>query len=262
MGKRNRTRRPRTESSEKPQRKNLPLLKFEEFSSAVLQELVASLPLTFSCEDLVKELHTYLDYSVKEIRLRGKVKLRVKGIDLPKYFNPPHTGENFEILEQSDFKEVEPLYTDRNLTMLDEPMQRLRTKAGQLSINWNVAAPVVRRLADRLAPGKRPPGVIRGELGEQIVRELTRIRDDKRNFQSFEELASAYPAFEVVRILKYKPFDDEDHANIIRPYKWGRIATFAAGLLQRYFKRKPDTIKSYRKQYNQWLKHQAVENSR
>jgi hypothetical protein len=263
MGKRNRTVRAEAGNDEEPRRrKSLPLLQFEEFCSTVLQELVARLPPAFPREDFVQELHRYLDYSVKEVCLRGKVKLRVKAIDLPKYFSPPHTGENFEILEQPDFKEVEPLLTDENLTLLDEPMQRLRAKAGSLSINWTIAASVVGRLADRFTHEKRSPGVVRGEFGAKIVQELTRIRDDKRKFQGFEELASAYPTFEVVRMLTYKRFDVEDREHMIRPYQWERVATYAAGLLERYFKKKPDTIKNDRKQYSRWLKNQSTENSR
>lgn len=95
MSKRKTPRKVINRTGDGPGRKSLPLLTFEEYATTVLQDLFSSLPIAFVCEDLIREIHVYLDHSVKNIRLRGKLKMKVKAIDLPKYFNPPHTGENF-----------------------------------------------------------------------------------------------------------------------------------------------------------------------
>lgn len=151
------------------------------------------------------------------------------------------------------------MYTDENLTMLEEPIQLLRKRASELSVDWDSAAFIVKRVANKFGPDERPPGVKRGELGERIIQELKRIRDDKRKFQGFEELENIYPTFEVIRILRQKPFDSEDRNLLIRPNEWGRPTTYAAGILQRYFNKKPDTIKKDRKQFHAWARRHSPE---
>jgi hypothetical protein len=249
----------RTKTSEGPGRKSLPLLTFEEYATTLLQALFARLPIAFTHKDLIREIHTYLDYSVKEIRLRGKFRMRVKAIDFPRYPNPPHWGENNEILEQTDFKDAELLYTDENLTSLEKPMQLLRKKSGELSIGWDRAVSVVRRVVDKFGLEGRTLGVRRGEFGVQIIQELTRILEDKRKFRTFDELERDYSYFQVVQIFRSKPFDEEDRDLLIQPNRWGRLETYAAGILQRYFNKKPDTIKKDRKQFNPWARHHASE---
>jgi hypothetical protein len=259
MNKRKKPRTVETNTAGKSRRKSLALLMFEEYAATILREFVENLPLAFTREDLLQEIHTCLDHSIKEIRLRGKIRMRVKAIDLPKYFNPPHTGEKFEILEQADFKQAEPLYTDKNLTMLDEPMQRLRRKAGELSIGWDAAVSVVKKVSQKIGPDVRPASVQRGEFGELIIQDLIRIRDGGRKFRSFEELERTYEKLEVVRMIKTKYFDQGDRDLLTRPNQWGRVMTYAAGLLVKYFEKSLHTIRQDRKRFNAWKKLQKPE---
>jgi hypothetical protein len=252
----------RTKTGEAPERKSLPLLKFEEHATTVLRDLFASLPIAFTHEDLIREIRSYLDLSVKEIRLRGKLRMKVKAIDFPKYPNPPHWGENNEILEQADFKDAERLYIDENLITIEEAMQLLRAKVRKLSISWDFAVPIIKKIADKCGPDARPASVQRGEFGEHIIQELRRIREGKLKLQSFEELESAYPRYEVVRILKNKAFDQEDRVLLTQPNQWERVVTYATGILARHFKKSQHTIKQDRKQFSAWARDQAPQKHR
>jgi len=200
--------------AETPSRKNLPLLVFEEFANGVFQESVAALPFGFTREDFVRELRTYLEYSSKQIQLTGRFK--VKAIDIGRYYDPQkHPG----LLEQADFKKwAEPLLTDDNLRMLDSPMQSLRKRAGELSIDWPTAALVLRRVSDKFLPDQRSQAIKRGEFCEQIIAELKRTRETKSQFRTFEDLERLYPNYEVLRILKHPRFDSQDRDLLVSPF--------------------------------------------
>ncbi len=232
-------------------RKDLPSLMFEESARTVLQDLVTKLPPAFTRDDLVREIHTYLDYSEKKIKLRGRPSLRVQAMEIGSaYFNPPYVGENWELLQQPDFKRwAEPLLTDGNLLILDQPMQLLRKRAIELGIVWSVAAPIVGRVADDLRPDHRTEGIRRGEFSEGVIGELKRIREARREFRTFEDLERIYPNFEVVRVLKHPPFDSEDRELLASPNQWERVVTYATGILSRYFKKSIHTIRQDRKQF-------------
>jgi hypothetical protein len=217
---------------------------FEQSVKGVLQESVAVLPVAFTRDDFVREIHTYLEYSGKPIRLTSRFK--VNAIDVPRYYDPQRYPE---LLKQTDFRQwAEPLLADVNLRMLDPPRQKLRKLAVDLAIDWNAATSVIRRAADQLRPGQRPVAIQRGEFCERIIEELRRIREGQKGFRTFEELERIYPNYEVVHILK-DPLESEDRKTLASPNHWERVVTYASGILERYFEKSEHTIRQDRKRF-------------
>ena len=237
----------RTKVQEGARHASLLLATFEEFANNFVRELVDKLPRSFAREDLVQILHAYLDFSVRKIQLGGRFPLKVRVIDIFRYYDPEKYPALFE---QRDFRRwAEPWLTDGNLTMLDEPMQKLRKRAGEMGIDWSVAAPIVGKVSDRYRPDQRPVAVQRGEFCEQVIGELRRIRECKSEFRTYEELERIFPSYEVVRVLKHLPFDSDDREMLASPNRWERTVTYANGILHRYYGKSLHTIRQDRKRF-------------
>jgi hypothetical protein len=247
-------------SLERSVRKSLPLLEFEEFAKEVLRERFSKLPYAFTADDLAKEVQTYLDYSVKKIQLGGKVPMKVYAMDIERYYDPQR---HIDLFEQPDFRQwAEPLLTDANLSALGETMQKMRERAGQLGIDWSLAAPIVGKVADRYRPDQRPATVQRGEFCEQVIEELRRIREREREFGTFEDLERICPDYGVVRILKHSPFDSEDRVLLASPNRWERVVTYASGILEKYYRKSPHTIRQDRKRFKSSIRTSRTYNNR
>jgi hypothetical protein len=261
MTKRSKTRRVGTRNEAKAaptpvgasERKSLPLLTLEDFARTILQAEVKKLPPKFTRDDLAREIQTYLNLSMKTLRLKGKFPKMIQAVDIHRYFHKPHVGQNFEIIEEPDFKEsAEPLLIDDNLSMLNELLQRMRQRAGELGITWNMAASVIAKVADELRPDQRPEGVRRGEFCERIIEELGRIRANKGAYKTFEDLELMYPTFEVIRIIRRSTFDEDDRELLASPNQWGRVVTYATGILSKYLNKSESTIAQNRKHFKKY----------
>src|SRR5262249_34611196 len=152
--------------SEPLERKNLPLLKFEETVGAVIADFAKNLPNSFTRCDLASEIELYLDHARQRIRLpRGAGRRDVRAIDIDNYLVPRFAGENFELTNQEDFKRAgEPLLTDDNFLMLGDMMKSLIRCSSELGLSWNQAEMAIRQVAGKLRPDKRPDIVVKGDF--------------------------------------------------------------------------------------------------
>jgi len=229
-------------------RKGLPLLIFEHSASVAIKEFAAKLPPTFTQHELAQIIDEYLDLSVKKIQLEGRFRQKVVAIDIEKVYDPKKYPD---LLEQDDFRQrAEPLFVDDNFLMLNPLMQSIKDKAREIGIAWDIAAPIISRVADKMRPDQRPESVKRGELCERIIAEMKEIRAHHTEFRTFEELEHRFPDFLTSRMLKGGAFDSEDQDLLAHPNQWESPIVHVYGLLKKRFHvNSNETIKKYRKAY-------------
>jgi len=241
----------------KTERKNLPLLKFEESVRALITDFARTLPTTFTGEDLAREIDLYLDHASKTIRLPVGGRRQIRTMEIGKHLDPRFAGRDFELLNQDDFKQwAEPLLTDDNFLILDAPMQALRKRSSELGLDWARAETTIRTVAGEFRPDDRSERVKRGDLCERVISEVKEIRRRRADFRSFEELEPIFPGYQTVRFLKSRPFDAEDRDTLAHPNRWETTPlVYAYGLLKRSFDVSSDhTITKYRKTFKAYSK--------
>jgi hypothetical protein len=206
-------------SAERSERKNLPLLTFEEKAEKVLLDFTKDLPSSFTCDDLATEIDRYLELAGQRIRLpQGAGRREVLAIDIEGYLERKFAGEDYALYDQDDFKRsAEVLLTDDNFPMLSGKIKLLHSCARTLGLSWDQTESGIRKAADKLRPDKRPELVRRGEFCERVLSELKEIRRRRAEFQGFPELLALFPNFETIRVLKGPPFDAEDRDEIAHP---------------------------------------------
>lgn len=104
--------------------------------------------------------------------------------------------------------------------------------------------------------------VERGRFCDQVVEELRIIRQHCGKTVvpvTFDRLRAQFPQFAVFGILSDVPFDDEDREIFVHPARWGRLVTYATGILKSCLEvRSDETIRKYRQAYRTTIKRQQL----
>lgn len=232
--------------------KTLAQMAYEETVTSTVQSWKRNLPAGFTPNDLADLVHRYLNYCKEKVRTKPGVMMEA-GM-LVAHFRPPWTGDNWEIIDQEDFKKwAAPLLENSDFLLIADRIKPLRAKSTELYISWEEAEPILKQNVDKLLRrDKRPLKVQRGELLAQIISELKQINDRRDEFCDFDQLIEKFPQFEVVRMHQRETYTDDDRAYFANPSEWEtRPGSYSQTILDKYWGAKSkETYKSYRHAFN------------